>query len=273
METTTKKKGLRLIPMNEKGLKKELSKEDYKQIKEENFMLNNKIYDGVWGWIQLNSYNIEGVEGIFIYDKHLTPTNVWNGVKVEIGKTKANNPKWNVSKNTVDNSIKILKKLGLISKGKIKEDKFGNKDVDVWFIKEDFKDYELIPFETLEFLTSFTNGRSIKTYVYLLKQYKWKLKSNEGYIFTQKELNEEMGLSNNQSNNNTLKHILDGLQMVGLIDWVEFTQMNKDGKPTPYMRLTKVNLYHTKKQKEIIKKGIDLNKLQEEIVGEMSFKF
>ena len=221
MNTNTNTKNqLRVIPM------------------EGEFMGNKTIYDTVWGFYQLNSY-FNGDGDRFVYKTNdTTPTNILKSIQREIGKTSSGKPKYNISLSTVKKNIKLYYDLGLIWDGTT-IDKYG-REVDVIFLKSDFEKFQLIPYETLRFLMNSTNGVVIKLYVYLLNKHLWKQKTNDKYVFTKKELGGVLGYSDNSNTNTMLSDIMLNLKNNGLIDWVEYHEMNKDGKPMMKHKLTYV---------------------------------
>ena len=199
---------------------------------EENFMEDKKLYDGVWGFFQMNSYKDKEGNTIVYKTKDTTPTGIFNSIK-RIVEYKNGKPKYNISLSTVKRNIDLYKRLGLIWEGKT-TDLYGN-EVDCYFLQNEFKYYELIPYDTLRFLLNSTNGVVIKIYVYLLNKYKWK---GNGYQFTKKELGECVGYTNNKNTNTMIDDILLNLKNNGLINWVEYWDTTKDGKPTPKHKLT-----------------------------------
>ncbi|MGL4989640.1 MAG: hypothetical protein ACRC57_00525 [Sarcina sp.] len=98
--------------------------------------------------------------------------------------------------------------------------------------------FQYIELETLKFMLRTCNPNVIKLYIFF--KYKYFCFGNE-FVFTDKMLlNECFGVSSNtnKKTNDELKDRLKMLRILGLIDWCEFTIINKDGKPVPQKRLT-----------------------------------
>ena len=196
---------------------------------EENFMGDKKIYDTVWGFFQLNSYKNNNGERFVYKTNETTPTNILRSIQKVVGYKPNGKEIYNISLSTVKNNIQIYKKLGLIWEGKTKDNY--NREVDVYFLKSDFKKFQYINYETLRFLLNSTNGNTIKIYVYLLYKQEWKQKKNEQYVFTKKELGKVLGYSDNNNTNTMIDDILLNLKNNGLIDWIEYYENNKMGQP------------------------------------------
>lgn len=275
-------KGTRTIPLSKARLKKEYEQqnklEEYKIIKEGSFMLNNKIYDGVWGYIQLKSYKIEGISQKFVYASHIEPGKILKDLNVSAikeleprGKDRKNQSTTRISRNTIKKNLDILQKMGLIVRGVIPKDNYGNKDVEVYFIQEEFDYYVNIPFDTLEFLMNFTNGNVIKVYAFLLNAYKWKYKMGSQYVFTLKELCEEIGYAYHSDNIRKITHILEGLKDLSMIDYVEYNQLSSTGQPYAQKKLTKVSLYRRSETDRMRSRGIDMKAMEQKFLEEDCF--
>ena len=203
---------------------------------EENFMKDKKIYDTIWAYFQLNSYKDKDGNTFVYKTKDFTPTNILRNIQTVVGYKPNGKEIYNISLSTVKNNINLYKRMGLMWEGKT-TDLYG-KEVDVIFLKNEFEYYQLVEYETLRFLMNSTNGVVIKIYVYLLNKYMWKQETKEQYIFTKKELGENIGYSNQNNTNKMIDDCLLNLKNNGLIDWVEFTELNKDGKPMKLHKLT-----------------------------------
>lgn len=200
---------------------------------EENFMKDKKLYDGVWGYFQMNSYKDKDGNTFVYKTTDFTPTNILRNIQKVVGYKPNGKEIYNVSLSTVKRNIDLYKKLGLIWEGKT-TDLYG-KEVDVIFLKNEFKYYQLVEYETLRFLMNSTNGVVIKIYVYLLNKYN---SFGNSYVFTKKELGECVGYTNNKNTNTMIDDILLNLKNNGLIDWVEYWEQKVDGNPIPKHRLT-----------------------------------
>lgn len=222
-----KKERLSLIPMEEK------------------FMTNKKMNDLLYGYLQSISY-ITKEKKRFVYKKDFNQSTIAAMLQVSLS--------------TVKRYFKNLKDFGFIIDGSTEDLKGGT--VPVLFFAENFKLYQLVPNSTIEFLLHTAKGDVIKVYSYLLNKYQWKVESNDLYVFNKKELLSAIGInvSNNKEQYDKINDILLCLFNNGLIDYVEFYEQNKQCKPTPKLRLTKVNT---------IVKGLE-KKTEKEIKKEQS---
>lgn len=97
--------------------------------------------------------------------------------------------------------------------------------------------YLLIPLKTLQFLNDTIKDQVIKVYVYLGQRWKYKQEEHE-YIFTMKEVGQHIGIKVEGSSRNyqIVANALDCLRKLGLIDFVEYTEV-VNGKPVPRKKL------------------------------------
>lgn len=195
---------------------------------EDNFMKNKKVNDILYGYLQSVSHlDKEGKR--FVYKDKVNFSNIEkvldNGMK----------------RVTLSRNFKFLLETGFVDKGQT-VDLYGNL-VHVYFLPyEEESLYQMINIDTLDYLVKGTNANVIKVYSYLLNKYNWKTKENSKYIFTKKEILEKVGSSTtNQRDYDKVNVILDVLIKLKLIEIERFYCENKNGVPTPKIRLLKVN--------------------------------
>lgn len=172
------------------------------------FMKNKKVYDRVWGTLQLNSYignDIEGNKHRFIYAKEIKNfSNFYLKVNTTIYDYITEKEKEYFSYNTCKNCFELLKSMNYITKGAIIDRR--HKLVEVYYLKEDFTPYKMIPYDLLEYLMSIKQPNVLKIYTILLNWYEYKPYT---YTFTLEQLSNAIGYTSKQQNKNidqTLKY-------------------------------------------------------------------
>ncbi len=144
---------------------------------EEDFM-NYKVDDLLYGYMFYHATPIE--EGI-------------GKLKFYLRIKKYNTMRKNLKK-LLDVDTKTLKRHLdlLINKGLIWKEimKINDKDEEVFIFKSDdfIGKYQKVNYTMLEYLIRTSSKQKIKMYIYLLDKYQWKLKQNDYYIFTKREL-------------------------------------------------------------------------------------
>lgn len=204
----------------------------------DNFMKDQKIYDKVWSYLQTISYLTKDKKRIVYKNKDSSYAAIHRAIAIETGKTKSGRIKYDISSQTVSNTMKLYIKLGMIEEGKEK-DKYG-KTVDVYILKQDFETFQYVPMETLRILINTVNFNTIKVYAYLLDKYEWKKKTKEKYIFTLKELAESIGYSD-QRGTPIVKDIIFVLSKIGLIEYKQTYNNELKEHVIPIHVLEKVN--------------------------------
>lgn len=150
-----------------------------------------------------------------------------------------------MSLRTMKTRITLFKGIGMIEEGHVKT-KTGE-EVSAFILLENYKTYQLIPFETLRFLANTVNSNVIKTYAFLLNRHTWKQKTGEYYSFTLKEVALAIGLiSNYHGASKIIKDCLHLLSCIDLIHYVDYYTKTPDGFPSPRMRLTVANQEYKK---------------------------
>lgn len=189
------------------------------------FMKDKTIYDRIWTHLQINSYigyDSLGNKHRFVYTDITDNLKIlWSQINT-IVTTKDGHQKDLFSYKTF---LKAYKKffdkesggvLGYITKGKIlSKDK--SKEIDVLFLKDDFKPFQSIPLSTLIYLMSVSNNNVIKIYAYLLNCFSYK-GYKSGYTFTKEELTKAIGY-NSDSFYWNIDYILEALESFGLISY------------------------------------------------------
>lgn len=149
--------------------------------------------------------------------------------------------------------IEKLKSKGLISEEKVNCD---NTIVEAYIFpyKYDSK-YQMVNWEMLWYVVSTRNKSAIQIYVYLLNKFLWKQKSDEYYIFTNKELQIVLGYSPNTNlADSIISNVLESLAREGVIKFEQFYETHVDevtGKefPSPKKKL----LFVAQEKKELRK--------------------
>ena len=88
-----------------------------------------------------------------------------------------------ISFNTFRKYWKTLFDKGMITNGEV-TDISGKEKVKAYILPQDYKTFQFVPLETMQFLVNTTNRNVINIYGYLLNKSKYK----ENYTFTLKEL-------------------------------------------------------------------------------------
>lgn len=98
--------------------------------------------------------------------------------------------------------------------------------------------YQIIYDEMLYYLISTRTTDCIKIYLYLKNKYDWKQKTNEYYSFTNGEILQAIGYSNNYDGiaSARIQCILESLMREGVIKWASYTEMI-NGYTAPKKRL------------------------------------
>lgn len=227
-------------PLNEQKRKIPLTKD---------FMQNKSVKDIVYSYIQHKSY-IDNNKKRFIYYKDFSNlSKVYRDIK-ELRKD--NIP---FSDKSFRSYFKTIKELYL-TKGKV-IDIYG-KEVECYYIKDDFERSRLINAETLYYLTVTANLNVIKIYVYLFDKYCYyinEVKENERaaadkYYFTYEELAAAIGYSKGNYNKE-LQMILKSLAFCGLIDYIKVPIELDNGKKTYRFILKKASEQVREIDKEI----------------------
>lgn len=196
---------------------------------DDKFIKNKKVNDILYGYLQSISH-LDRNDRRFVYiDNKIQFATIErildNGMKSK----------------TLSRNFKFLLDIGFIEKGKTLD--LYEKVVDVYFLPYDKTSlYQMINIETLNYLIKGTNANVIKVYTYLLSKYNWKEKENCKYVFTKKEILIKLGASTtNQRDYDKVNIIMDVLIKLNLIQIETFYCSNKNGNPTPKIRLLKVN--------------------------------
>lgn len=106
--------------------------------------------------------------------------------------------------------------MGYIQEGQIVDN--NKKIVDVYYLKQDFTPFKLIPLNTLQELQDMYCKNIIKVYTYLLNCYDFKKGTQEKYRFTLGELADAIGYTS-KGYNQELDNILDLLKNKSFIDY------------------------------------------------------
>lgn len=204
---------------------------------EDNFMKGNKEIskskpnDVLYGYLQMIS-NYRTEDKIrFVYKSE------YSHVKVEEHFGVDENGKPLFPRKNAERAMRVLVQYGYVREIKISGLR-GNL-VSAYALPYDVeKPFQYIETETLKYMLNTCNPNVIKMYIYLKHKY-FCFKTK--FEFTDKMLLREcFGLSSNtnKKTNDELKNRLDILKKLGLIDWCEFTVINRNGKPMPQKRLT-----------------------------------
>lgn len=182
------------------------------------FMKNKKVLDLIWGYLQINSYigkDPDQKQHRFVY-KYYCGSDLSMYDKIIINPLKYTTAEKICCYNTFVNSLNILKKLNYIQDGKILDN--NKKVVDVYYLKEDFTPFKLIPYKTLQELQDLYCKNIIKVYTYLLNCYDFKRETQEKYRFTLGELADAVGYTS-KGYNQELDNILALLKNNSFIDY------------------------------------------------------
>lgn len=140
--------------------------------------------------------------------------------------------------NTFTKSFNKLQTMNYISTGKILDK--NKKLVDVYYLKEDFIPYKLIPYSTLEFLMRRRKNNIFKVYAQLLNWFSFK----KDYRFTLEELTNNIGYTSKGANKE-IQDILNLLQYYDLVNYRYQKVTTKNGKETTYHVLSNTSLTYT----------------------------
>lgn len=105
-----------------------------------------------------------------------------------------------------------------------------------YFPKEHEVKYQIITRKALKRVLDTKDNNSLRIYGLLLKWYKWKIKENSFYIFTNKEILEKIGYSqDNKKASVMVTQILNDLEESGIISYqdVYINTITADGREVP----------------------------------------
>ena len=133
----------------------------------------------------------------------------------------------------------------LIEEGLVAEEEIsvnGDKYSSYVFPYKHSEKYQLIEAEMLWYIVSTRNRQAVKIYTQLLNWYLWKEKTDEYFIFTNKNIMKILGYStDNKLASSMVSNVLESLAREGIIRYEEFYESNiaDDGTniPTPKKRL------------------------------------
>lgn len=175
------------------------------------FMQNKKVYDRVWGFLQLNSYigyDIENHKHRFIYAKEISNFSDFHlKVNTTIYDYTTEKERDYFSYNTCKNCFELLKNMGYITKGTIIDRR--HNIVEVYYLEEDFTPFKMIPYDLLEYLMNIKQLNTLKIYTTLLNWYSWYEYKPYTYTFTLEQLSNAIGYTSKHQNKNidqTLKY-------------------------------------------------------------------
>lgn len=196
--------------------------------------MQKSVNDWIYGYFQSKSYvDKNGVT--FCYMDNIIQTEMIKLMPVNENGKKPGKMK-------VSNDIKKLINLGFIEKGKVID--LNGKSIEAYVLPFDNKQlYKIISLDTLKYLLNVSNQNVIKIYGYLLNKFQWKLKTNEYYYFTYKELIQEclgMKSTTNARDYIIIKHILDCLIKFKLIN-IEVANKTINGQLTKVFKLISVS--------------------------------
>lgn len=140
------------------------------------------------------------------------------------------NPNNKISFSTFQRRFAIYKKIGLM-----RELELDGKPI--YYLFQDFEIFQYVSTQTLTYLADTASSEVIKIYGYLLNKYLWKIKTDEKYLFSLKELTELIGYSsNNNGNTKIIRNCLRALELSGLLACSETYQL-VNGIPVPKISL------------------------------------
>lgn len=228
---------------------------------QDNNLLQDKSIDlQIYELFQTKSY-ITKEKIRFCYKKGLTQQSLYNEYK----KSYDNNKDKCISLNTFRKYLKTLFDKNMIIEGEV-TDISGKGKVKAYILPQDYKTFQFVPLETMQFLVNTTNRNVINIYGYLLNKSKYK----ENYIFTLKELVvNALGYNAETSGiEQKARDCLSLLEMIGLIEYAEIYDLNADNKPVPKKKLIMANMEYKKatgrKQVDSINKPIQQNIMTKE---------
>ncbi|MBC9709345.1 MAG: hypothetical protein H9W80_08965 [Enterococcus sp.] len=234
---------------------------------EEDFMSNKLINSYLYAYLQfISKFNAENedTKKRYVLDKEINFSVLEEEFKNEIGKKVGNRKK-------LSKDFKLLISMGLLMEGKEENQK-------VYYLTYNESDkYKLIPNLTLEYLLRIKHPNVCKVYLYLLNKYDWKKETNEKYLFTKKEINLAIGLSDRATNNTNLEYILTDLNNNGLLAYRELLipSSDKNKAPIHYYELTEVATeirgldYSEKGKRKVIKSEGNVKVLAEKEMREI----
>ncbi len=230
---------------------------------QDNNLLQDKSIDlQIYELFQTKSY-ITKEKIRFCYKKGLTQQSLYNEYK----KSYDNNKDKCISLNTFRKYLKTLFDKNMIIEGEV-TDISGKGKVKAYILPQDYKTFQFVPLETMQFLVNTTNRNVINIYGYLLNKSKYK----ENYIFTLKELVvNALGYNAETSGiEQKARDCLSLLEMIGLIEYSEIYELNIDNKPVPKKKLIKVNMEH-KKTTDRKQVGNTNNNMQQKAITKEEF--
>lgn len=212
------------------------------------FMADKTIYDRLWVYLQLNSYigyDLEQKKHRFIYKDFTSKLNLYNKViaydrdYAEMTDSVENLEEFKpyMCYNTFTNVFDKLQIMNYITEGKILDK--NKRVVDVYYLKEDFTPYKLIPYDTLEFLMRRRRNNIFKVYAQLLNWFSFK----KDYRFTIEELTNNIGYTSKGANKE-VQYILYILKRYSLINYKYERVTTKNGNETSYHILTNTSLVY-----------------------------
>lgn len=198
-----------------------------------NFM-HKSVNDWIYGYFQSKSYvDKNGVT--FCYLDSIVQTDIIKSMPFNENGKKPGKMK-------ISNDIKKLMNLGFIEKGKVVD--LNDEIIDAYILPFDKQQlYKIIPLDTLIYLLNVSNQNVIRIYIYLLNKFQWKVKNNEYYYFTYKELIEEcLGMKSTKNTRDyiLIKHILDCLIKFKLIK-IDTVVKKINGKTTKTFKLISIS--------------------------------
>ena len=125
----------------------------------------------------------------------------------------------------------------LIEKGLVSED-----ETNYYFPQNIEEKYQIIEKDMLQYLANTRSNQAIRVYISLLDWYLWKKKENTEFIFTNRDILEKLGYSqDNKVASSAMTDILESFAREGVIKYEHFYETNilTSGKevPVPRMRL------------------------------------
>lgn len=237
VKATTTEEGLRRFPL------------------EEGFMKDKSINGMLYAKLQNISYLNEETQKRYVYHSDISYSE-WE--KEEFKEV--------CSRQKLSRDFKKLERLGFVVEGL----EGGQK---VWYLPyNEAEFFQYVPNLTIDYLLKVKSTYATKIYIYLLDKYEWKKKEGGAqYRFTKKELNEAIGLTNQQKNNeNVVDYCLNSLHNEGLLGYREILvpSNTKNKAPIHYFEIIEVRTkvkglnYDGKRKKKGAKVG-DITVLEE----------
>lgn len=181
----------------------------------------------------------------FVYKKHPQYGNLTRPRLLELYNENCKDSKDLISLSTIGRKLRLFKSIGMMSEEFV-IDRFG-KRVAAYVLLENYRTYQYIPLDTLQYLANTASSSVIKIYAYLLNKHIYKQKFNQFYSFTLQELAEQIGITDfNNGNTRRVKDCLNSLLSVDLISYAEYYVTIDSGVPSPRMRLTSANQHYKK---------------------------